>query len=355
MAMIPLIASIGIVPALTFAQTDASAGCKGGFIHLKNPNTGATICAKQSDVSKYVNQGWIALDEMSGMKDSTSDCKTGYIHLKNPNTGAVACEKPSKARNLVAQGWTPSHSPHEQFSNDIAPHELVCRQLGHKLIIRDSGIGNCVSSDTHAKMLAAGIGAKAITDKECTGGLIHLKNPNTGAIICEKQSDTSKYVNQGWVALDKVPAMEKTDPAVCKGGEVKMTDPATGTIICKNQDEAQKFLNQGWVVVGDPLIDSVQSSDVFQGEPMAEHMATIETTHVIREMPFESNTYQVTFKVLAGNQHLENVQINVVSDSEQVTGIIDSLAARADATLQIRIHAIDAGSIYGAISNYNLK
>jgi len=195
MVMIPLIASIGIVPALTFAQTDASAGCKGGFIHLKNPNTGATICAKQSDASKYVNQGWIALDEMSGMKDSTSDCKTGYIHLKNPNTGAVTCEKPSKARNLVAQGWTPSHSPHKQFSNDIAPHELVCRQM-HKLIIRDSGIGNCVTSDTHGKMLAAGIGAKAM-DKECTTGFIHLKNPNTGAIICEKTIRRFKVCKSG--------------------------------------------------------------------------------------------------------------------------------------------------------------
>ncbi len=81
--------------------------------------------------------------------------------------------------------------------------------MNHKLVIRDSGIGNCVSSDTHDKMLAAGIGAKAM-DKECKPGYIHLKNPNTGAIICEKQSVTPKYVNQGWIALDKVPGMEKT-------------------------------------------------------------------------------------------------------------------------------------------------
>ncbi len=149
--------------------------------------------------------------------------------------------------------------------------------------------------------------------------------------------------------------MEKTDSAVCKGGEVKMTDPATGTIICKNQDEAQKFLNQGWVATDDPMIDSVQSSDVIKGEPMAEHMATIEVTYVTREMPFESNVYNVTFKVMAGNQNLEHVQIDVVSDSDKAFGIIDLLGARADATIQVRIHAIDAGSIYGTISTYHLK
>jgi len=47
-------------------------------------------------------------------------------------------------------------------------------------------------------------------------------------------------------------------------------------------------------------------------------------------------------------------QINY-SYNDRVTGKISALAARDNATPQIRIHAIDAGSIHGMISNYHLE
>jgi len=351
--MIPLIASIGIVPALPFAQAEVSMGCKGGEARLQDPNTGEIICEKQSKVSKFVNDGWIALDPVASQGKLNSLCKNALIPLQDPNDSKnIVCEKPHIAKKLVSEGWVPLHPPHKQLSNDVVPHEIVCRQM-LKLVIRDSGHGNCVTPSTHDKMIAAGIGAKAM-DKECTTGYIHLKNPNTGAIICDKPQLAKKLLNQGWIALDKIPGMEKTAPTVCKGGEAKLKDPNSDTIICENQDQAQKYINQGWILTNS-LTTSVHPSDIIIGGTVHKHMATIETIGVTIEPPSDSNVYNITYRVTAGAQHLENIQITVVSDTDKASGMIDLLGARADATLQIRIHAIDAGSIHGMISNYHLK
>jgi hypothetical protein len=324
-------------------------GCKVGEIHLKNPNTGAIICVKQSDVQKYVKEGWVALDKIPGMKESTSDCKGGEIKLQNPDTGTIICEKPSDAKKFVKQGWIPSHSPLKQFSSGVAPHDVVCRG-DFVLTIRDSGHANCMKITSHDKLVAHGLILK-LAVKDCKVGEIHLKNPNTGAIICENQSKAPKYVNQGWVAIDKIPGMETTTPTICKGGEVKLKNPSTGTIICENQDQAQKYIDQGWTRA-EPMTATVQSSKIVSGENMHKHMPRIETIDVTRES-VDSNAYHVTYKVTAGDQSLENITILVVSDNDKVTGKLSSVAAREDATLQIRIHAIDAGSIHGSISNYH--
>jgi len=50
--------------------------CKGGLIHLQNPSTGGIIYEKQSDVDKFVGEGWINLDHESSLRDSKSKaCK----------------------------------------------------------------------------------------------------------------------------------------------------------------------------------------------------------------------------------------------------------------------------------------
>jgi hypothetical protein len=78
-------------------------------------------------------------------------------------------------------------------------------------------------------------------------------------------------------------------------------------------------------------------------------------TIIVTRESADSNAYHITYKVTAGFEHLENITILVVSDSDKVTGKIGALAAREDATLQIRIHAMDAGSIHASISNYHLE
>jgi hypothetical protein len=352
LTMIPLIASIGIIPALPFAQAATSMGCTQGNIHLKNPNTGDIICVKPDEAKRSVGEGWIALDKIPEMHGSASDCKPGWIHLKNPSTGEIICATPHEARGFVGEaGWEPSHSPNKQSSNGVLPHEIVCRG-GLDVIIRNSGDANCVKSTTHNKMRATGIGLTPLA-MGCTQGNIHLKNPNTGAIVCEKQSDAPKFVNEGWLALDKISAMGTTAPAICKGGETKLMNPNTGDITCAKPEETKKFVGEGWIRT-EPLTATVQSSDVVMGDTIHTHMVQIETVHVMPE-PSEPDAYHVTYKIKAGDQPLKNIKILIVSDTEKVTGTVSMLGDHAEITHQVRIHATDAGSIIARISHYQLE
>ena len=121
-------------------------------------------------------------------------------------------------------------------------------------------------------------------------------------------------------------------------------------------DEAKQITQKvepSWIRA-ELMTATVQSSEVVSGDTMHKHMAKIEIVDVTRES-VDSNAYHITYKVTAGDKHLENIPILVVSDIDKVTGKISALAVRDDTTLQIRINAIDVGSIHGMISNYHLE
>lgn len=350
--MIPLIASIGITPALSFAQAPPAQDCKGGEIHLMDPSSRKIVCMDQDRAQSFIAQGWVALDEIpsSWMRTTQATCRDGMIHLTDPNSGSSDCAKPADAKKLVNEGWIASHSPAKQHSSGVAPHDVVCRG-GLKLIIRDSGHPNCMKQATQDKLIDHGVILKRV-GTDCKGGEIHLKNLNTGAIVCEKQSLAKNLVSSGWVAVDKIPGMEPTTPEVCKVGKAKLMEPSTGTIICENLDRADKLIDEGWVLMNS-LTTAVHPSDIIIGETMHTYIPTIETIDVTQESPSDPNAYQVTYRVTAGDEHLADIQITVASDIDSASGTIDLLGARDDTTLQIRILANDPSSITGSISNFN--
>ena len=350
--MIPLIASIGITPALSFAQAVPSQDCKGGEIHLKNPNTGEIDCMDQDRAQTFINQGWIALDELpsSWTKTTQATCKDGYIHLTNQNSGSSDCAKPADAKKLVDEGWIASHSPAKQHSSGVAPHDVVCRG-GLKLIIRDSGHPNCMKQDTQDKLIDHGVIIKR-AGTDCKGGEIHLKNSNTGAIICEKQSLAKNFVDIGWIAIDKIPGTETTAPTKCDRQKAQLKNPNSGEIFCANQDQAQTYIDQGWVLMN-TLSTRINPTDITTEENMQTYTPTIETIDVTQESASDPNAYHVTYRVTAGDEHLADIKILVVSDSDSASGTIDLLAIHKHATLKIRILADDPSSITGSISNFN--
>lgn len=350
--MIPLIASIGIVPALSFAQTDV--GCKGGEIRLKDPSSGQTACMDQDRAQSFMAQGWVALDEIpsSWTRTTQATCRDGWIHLTDPDSGSSDCAIPADAKKLVNEGWIASHSPAKQHSSGVAPHDVVCRG-NLKLIIRDSGHPNCMKQATQDKLIDHGVILKRV-GTDCKGGEIHLKNLNTGAIVCERQSLAKNLVSSGWVATDEIPGMEPTTPEVCKVGKAKLMERSTGTIICENQDQAQKFIDEGWVLMNS-LTAAINPSDIKIGVTVHDHMAQIETMDVTQASPPKAGAYYVTYKVTAGWQHLEDIQIIVNSDIGKASAMIDLLGAKDNTTIQVRILADDPSSIHGTISNYHLK
>jgi len=74
----------------------------------------------------------------------------------------------------------------------------------------------------------------SISDKEWKEGLIHLQNPSTGGIICEKQSDVDKFVGEGWINLDHESSLRDSKSKACKPGVAVMQNPTNGNIICVN-------------------------------------------------------------------------------------------------------------------------
>jgi len=137
-----------------------------------------------------------------------------------------------------------SEKPYDQIDDGFLPHEITC-QIEKTLIIRNNGKAACVDEDTAVEWAEDEMG---ITEPllQCKSGNVHLKNPGTGAIICQGQSSFQKFVDQGWVALDGPPPAKETKNDQCKGGEIHIQSPTLGTILCKSPSDAQKFIDGGW-------------------------------------------------------------------------------------------------------------
>ncbi len=240
-------------------------------------------------------------------------------------------------------------APKKQIDKGALPHEVTCK-ASLKLIIRNHGVASCVKPSTATAWEGAGKG-KADPTLDCKSGAVHLENPNTGAIICEKQSKASKYVNLGWKEIDGMPEKKTTTPTECKGGEVKLMNPNTGDIICENQDQAQKYIDEGWTNT-DPMTDTISSSEVKTDAEVPGHMVQIEIVDVTVFEGDEPNTYVATIKITAGDADVTKLRAMVVSDTESLPVDVNHLSAGKDTTSSIRIHADDPSTITAKISSY---
>ena len=240
-------------------------------------------------------------------------------------------------------------APHKQIAKGALPHEVTCK-AALKLIIRNHGVASCVKPGTATAWEGTGMG-KADPLLDCKAGVVHLENPNTGAIICENQSKAKKYINQGWKEIAGLPEMKKTTPTVCKGGEVKLTNPNNGEMICENQDQAQKYIDEGWTRT-DPMTATISSSQVKTNVEPPSHMVQIEIVDVTLFEGDEPNTYVVTIKLTAGDSAVTKLRAIVVSDNDSLPVDVNHLSAGEDTTTSIRIRADDPSLISAQIQSY---
>lgn len=131
--------------------------------------------------------------------------------------------------------------PYKQMSQGALPHHVSCSE-DKVLIIRDHGYPACIKTQTADKWPELG---KTNPTSDCKAGFAILQNPETGAIVCEKQNNVQKYTNQGWQTLDETPPM-KTSISDCDSSDTKLRNPGTGSIVCLKGAQAQQYITRGW-------------------------------------------------------------------------------------------------------------
>ena len=184
--------------------------CKSGNVHLQNPGTGAIVCRGQSSFQKFVDQGWIALDGPPAEKESKVDqCSGGEIHIKIPSLGTIICRTPADSQKYIDAGWEAL----EELPTFTETGRATCGATQVAMSGDITGSIICVRSQsvdlykTHGYTLVEDeprAGDPAMYELTgCRGGTFHLQNPDSGIIICAKQSIVPKYLNRGWVSLDE--------------------------------------------------------------------------------------------------------------------------------------------------------
>ncbi len=194
--------------------TDPLLQCKSGNVHLQNPGTGAIICQGQSSFQKFVDQGWVALDGPPAEKETKVDqCRAGQIHILIPNLGTIICRTPADAQRYIDAGWEPLEEL-PTFS------ESGAAQCGPTRVAMAGDItGTVVCVRSQSVDLYKSHGYTLVVDEPitgdptmfeltgCRGGTFHLQNPDSGIIMCAKQSIVPRYLDRVWVALDELPFM----------------------------------------------------------------------------------------------------------------------------------------------------
>lgn len=192
--------------------TDPLLQCISGFVYLQYPGTDAIICQRQSNVQKYVYQGWVALDGPPPKKETKLDqCKGGEIHIQVPTLGTILCKFPSAAQKYIDRGWkaldelptftqtgaAQCNAAQVAMSGDITgtvdcvkkQNVDLYKSHGFTLIEEEPKTGDSIMYEMTA----------------CRGGTFHLQNPSSGVIMCAIPSIVPKYVDRGWVPLDELP------------------------------------------------------------------------------------------------------------------------------------------------------
>jgi len=230
--------------------------CKQGSIHMESPWHDNTICVKRSSVPKLLSQGWISPNYepeatiVSG-KMIDEPCKGGHAVFQNTNTGAVFCVKQNDVFKF--QDTANFEKISDPIDYDVETPE--CNDRYVLMINEENDEEFCIRTDKIRGAQAQGlveVGKSRINSgagsTECKGGLVHMKNPNSGVIICEKRSDVPKRQALGWLALDyeAAPSATPSPDQQCKTGFAILQNPSTGAISCSKQSDVNKLIRQGW-------------------------------------------------------------------------------------------------------------
>jgi len=194
--------------------TDSLLQCKSGNVHLQNPGTGAIICQGQGSFQKFVDQGWVALDGPPAAKETKNDqCKGGEIHIQSPTLGTILCKSPTGAQKFIDGGWEaldelPTFTQTGLAQCGASQVAMSGDITGSILCVRSQSVDLYKSHDYTLVEDEPKAGDPLMYEMTgCRGGTFHLQNPDSGIIICAKQSIVPKYLDRGWVALDELPFM----------------------------------------------------------------------------------------------------------------------------------------------------
>lgn len=186
--------------------------CKSGNVYLQNPGTGAIICQGQGSFQKFVDQGWVVLDGAPPKKETKNDqCKGGEIHIQSPTLGTILCKTPSDAQQFIDGGW--------EALDELPTFTQTGRaQCGASMVAMSGDItGSVICVRSQSVDLYKNHDYTLVEDEPkagdpvmyeltgCRGGTFHLQNPQSGIIMCAKQSIIPKYLARGWVSLDELP------------------------------------------------------------------------------------------------------------------------------------------------------
>ena len=230
--------------------------CKQGMIHMESPWHDNTICVKRSSVPKLLSQGWISPDYepettiVSG-KMIDEPCKGGHAVFQNTNTGAVFCVKQNDVFKF--QDTANFEKISDPIDYDVETPE--CNDRYVLMINEENDEEFCIRTDKIRNAQGHGlveVGESRINSgagsTECKGGMVQMKNPNSGVIICEKRSDVPKRSALGWQPIDyeAAPSATPSPDQQCKIGFAILQNPSTGAISCSKQSDVNKLIRQGW-------------------------------------------------------------------------------------------------------------
>jgi len=186
--------------------------CGSGFVHIQIPRSGAIICISQARAQIFVDRGWTALDAPPPAKETEVDqCRGGQIHIQIPNLGTIICRTPADAQRYIDAGWEPlDEIPtfSETGAAQCNPNQVAMSGdiTGTVACVRSQSVDLYKSNGYTLVEVEPTTGDPVMFELTgCRGGSFHLKNPDSGIIMCAKQSIVPRYIDRGWVPLYDLP------------------------------------------------------------------------------------------------------------------------------------------------------
>ncbi len=129
----------------------------------------------------------------------------------------------------------------------------------------------------------------------------------------------------------------------------------------KEQPTYQYGIRTQSIICGDHLcnehktVTAVNAESVLVATQVYDHLPEIQILEVHNFGNSDPNAYILTLKVTAGNQDIENISVDVVSDITTTSTTISSLFAEDNQKVVVRTHAMDPSSIHASVKAYHLN